>query len=40
MKKSILNTLLKSISDLSLDGYIVPKNDSFFTEQVNTIDLN
>ncbi len=34
MKKSILNTLLKSISDLSLDGYIVPKNDSFFTEQV------
>ena len=35
MKKSILNSLLSLLSDYSLDGYIVPKNDSFFTEQVN-----
>ena len=34
MKKINLNKLYKSISDYNLDGYIIPKNDSFFTEQV------
>ncbi len=34
MKKKGLNTILKLISDLNLDGYIIPKNDNFFTEQV------
>ena len=34
MKNSNLKKLYKSISNYNLDGYIVPKNDSFFTEQV------
>jgi len=34
MKKTNLKKLYKLISDYNLDGYIVPKNDSFFTEQV------
>ncbi len=34
MKKKILNYLLNSISKYKLDGYIIPKNDSFFTEQL------
>ena len=34
MKKPSLKKLYKLISDYNLDGYVVPKNDSFFTEQV------
>ena len=34
MKKTNLKKLYQSISNYNLDGYIVPKNDSFFTEQV------
>ena len=34
MKNSSLNKLIKLISNFNLDGYIIPKNDSFFTEQV------
>ncbi len=34
MIKENLDTLLKLISNYNLDGYIIPKNDSFFTEQV------
>ena len=34
MKKPNLKKLYKLISYYSLDGYIIPKNDSFFTEQV------
>ena len=34
MNKTNLKKLYQSISNYNLDGYIVPKNDSFFTEQV------
>ena len=34
MKNSSLNKLIRLISNSNLDGYIIPKNDSFFTEQV------
>ena len=34
MKKPSLKKLYKLISYYNLDGYVVPKNDSFFTEQV------
>ena len=34
MKNINLKKLSQSISDYNLDGYIIPKNDSFFTEQV------
>ena len=34
MKKINLKKLYQSISNYDLDGYIVPKNDNFFTEQV------
>ena len=34
MKNINLKKLYQSISDYNLDGYIIPKNDSFFTEQV------
>ena len=35
MKKNVLNILHKLVSKYDLDGYIIPKNDSFFTEQVS-----
>ena len=34
MKKNVLEVLNRLISNYELDGYIIPKNDSFFTEQV------
>ena len=34
MIRDNLIKLTKLITDNNLDGYIVPKNDSFFTEQV------
>ena len=35
MKKNVLNVLNKLVLKYNLDGYIIPKNDSFFTEQVS-----
>ena len=34
MKKSVLNKFKKLFSKYKIDGYIIPKNDCFFTEQV------
>ncbi len=34
MRKQNFEKLYKSISSYNLDGYIIPKNDNFFTEQV------
>ncbi len=34
MIKSKINKLIKSFSKYNIDGYIVPKNDEFFSEQV------
>ena len=34
MKKNVLEVLNRLILNYDLDGYIIPKNDSFFTEQV------
>ena len=35
MKKNVLKELNKLVSKYDLDGYIIPKNDNFFTEQVS-----
>ena len=32
MKKNIINLLKKKFSKFKIDGYIIPKNDEFFSE--------
>ena len=34
MKKKTLKKFISLLSINNIDGYVVPKNDSFFTEQV------
>ena len=34
MKKKTLKKFIGLLSNNNIDGYVIPKNDSFFTEQV------
>ena len=34
MKKKILKKFITLLSNNNIDGYVIPKNDNFFTEQV------